>query len=79
MSDLEEFELAVLDTPVDEIPPAKLFIPVPLQARMTKGIDTVRDFAIKQREIVTKASVIAAQKGERPPESRIRCDNFKKV
>ena len=60
MSDLEEFEIAILDTPVDEIPPSKVFIPVPLQARLTKGVDTVKEMALKQRDIVTKASVTAA-------------------
>ena len=47
MSDLEEFEIAIIDTPVDEIPPSKAFIPVPLQARLTKGVDTVKEMALK--------------------------------
>ena len=38
MENLDEEELEVLDTPVEFIPPAIVFKPVPLAARMTKGV-----------------------------------------
>ena len=54
MENLVEEEVEILDTPVELIPPAKVFVPVPLAARMTKGVENVREMVLKQRELVTK-------------------------
>ena len=79
MENLDEEELEVLDTPVEFIPPAIVFKPVPLAARMTKGVQNVKEMVLKQREIVTKTATVVDPSGERAPETRMSCDNFKKV
>ena len=79
IENLEEVELKILETPVESIPPAIVFKPVPLAARMTKGVENVREMVLKQRELVTKSATSVDASGERAPESRMSCDNFKKV
>ena len=79
IENLEEEELKILETPVESIPPAIVFKPVPLAARMTKGVENVREMVLKQRELVTKSATSVDASGERAPESRMSCDNFKKV
>ena len=47
MEDLDEEELEILDTPVEFIPPALAFKPIPLVARMTKGVQNVKEMVLK--------------------------------
>ena len=47
MVNLDEEELKVLDTPVEFIPPAIVFKPVPLAARITKGVQNVKEMVLK--------------------------------
>ena len=42
LADLDEEEAVILDTPVEFIPPEIAFQPVPLVARMSKGVENVR-------------------------------------
>ena len=44
---------------------------------MTNGVENVIDFIYRQREIVSE--VAASSEDERPPESRLDCNNFRRV
>ena len=55
---VSEKQEEILNTPVEEIEPTKLFTPVPLIARLTSGVDNVKALILRQREQVTN---LAAQ------------------
>ena len=58
--------------PVEEIPSALLFTPIPLAARMTQGVPNIRKLILKQRQEVTKQAASASGgKAVRPPECRV--------
>ena len=66
-------QLALLETPVDDIPPEEVFTPIPLVARLTTGVKNVKQLVLKQREIITSmATDTSRQSGPRPPETRIK-------
>ena len=68
---MDETQAELLDVKIDAIPPAMLFIPVPLAARLTKGgVDDVKELALLQRESVKKQAT--AEKTEAPPAPEIR-------
>ena len=47
MPDLDDEQVAIVTTPVKEIPVEKLFTPVPLVARMTQGVLNVKELVLK--------------------------------
>ena len=57
--------------PVDELSAAQLFKPVPLAARLTAGIASVKQFILRQREIIAENSVASTNTPARPPEARV--------
>ena len=58
--------------PVEEIPPALLFTPIPLAARMTQGVQNIRKLILKQRKQVTELAASSnVGKAARPPECRV--------
>ena len=61
-----------MTAPVEEIPPQKLFVPIPLVARMTQGVPNVKKLILKQRELVTqRAAESTSSSPTRPPEVRV--------
>ena len=43
----------IVKMPVENIPPTKLFTPVPLIARLSQGVPNVKKLILRQRELVT--------------------------
>jgi hypothetical protein len=67
---LKNFQVELLSTPVDKLPPAAMFTSVPLVARLTSGVDEVKALILRQRELVTEEA--ASSNGERKPEARVK-------
>ena len=67
--DVEQAE--IVSTPVEEIPEAKVFVPVPLVARLTTGVPNVKKLVLRQRELVKKQAAESTSSDSRPPETRI--------
>ena len=44
---LDDEQAEIVSTPVEEIPEAKIFIPVPLVARLTTGVPNVKKLVLK--------------------------------
>ena len=44
---LNDEQVEILSTPVDEIPESKTFVPVPLVARLTTGVPNVKKLVLK--------------------------------
>ena len=76
-----EIDLTVLDTEqaealtadIEEMEPEQVFIPIPLVARVTTGVSTVKALVQKQRELISEQAKVAAETGDsvRPPEARV--------
>ena len=49
---LDDEQAELVTTPVEEIPETKIFVPVPLVARLTTGVPNVKKLVLKQRELV---------------------------
>jgi len=71
-------EQQLLETPVAEVPPYKLFTPVPLAARLTTGVDSIKELVRAQRAALAnnltskkKSSSTEKEAPPRPPEARI--------
>ena len=45
-------QVAIAKTLAADIPPEKLFVSVPLDARLTSGVQNVKDMILRQREVV---------------------------
>ena len=76
---MKESQKELLSTPVSQIPPQFAFVQIPLAGRLSKGVDNLKEMVLKQRELVTQSATSFDASGERAPESRMSCDNFKKV
>ena len=65
-------QVLLANLPADDIPIMDLFTYVPLEARMSQGVQNMKDFILKQRDEVTRiaASTTTSEK-TRPPEARI--------
>ena len=68
---LTEEQEEIVNTPVEEIPEALVFVPVPLAARLTTGVPDVKKLARRQRELITQEAAEAPSSATRPPETRI--------
>ena len=67
---LEQEQVKILETPIDELKEDELFIQIPLAARLINGVSNVKQLAQRQRETSNKKA--ANQNGsKRPPEARI--------
>ena len=44
---LDDEQAEIVSTPVEEIPEAKIFVPVPLVARLTTGVPNVKKLVLK--------------------------------
>jgi len=69
--ELEEEQIELILTPVQNIPEEKIFTPVPLVARLTSGVSNVKEIAKRQRENVTKGAN-SAKGSAIPPEARVK-------
>jgi len=65
-------QVAIAKTPAADIPPEKLFVSVPLAARMTSGVQNVKDMILMQREIVAAQAASTPPGEPRPPEARVK-------
>ena len=65
-------QVEISKTPAAEIPPTKLFVPVPLAARMTSGIQNVKEVILRQREFVTQQAASPPPGKPRPTEARVK-------
>ena len=49
---LNDEQADIITTPVDKIPETKMFVPVPLAARLTTGVPNVKKLVLRQRELI---------------------------
>ena len=68
---LKPEQVELVSTPVAELTKDQLFTPVPLVARLTAGLDSLKQFVLRQREIVSEVSASASSTSARPPEARV--------
>ena len=66
---LSKTQAEILKVETDQIPQEMLFEPVPLVARLTKGVPEIATLAKRQRETITE-EVAAGDLNNRPPEVR---------
>ena len=67
---ITKVQAELVNTPVDLIPPSQLFFSIPLEARITKGVDRVKELAVRQRENLAD-SAADAKVGSSAPETRV--------
>lgn len=68
---ISEEQAELIITPVADIPATKVFVSVPLVARLTAGVPNVKELVLRQRELVKEQAAQSGSGPERPLETRV--------
>ena len=73
LTELDTEQAEALTADIEEMEPEQVFIPIPLVARVTTGVSTVKALVQKQRELISEQAKVAAESSDsvRPPEARV--------